>query len=84
MIIEENQPCLVLKTKIEYSDIFSKQVEKQWAVTLIFDQLLEKRKILEKQKNKDLIKIHCQSEPSDPYVICSMFHIEWNKILLLL
>ena len=44
---------LVIKTRIEYTDIFSKQVEKQCAVTLIFDQVLEKRKRLEKLTNKD-------------------------------
>ena len=50
-------------------------------MTLIFIKCWKKENGWSNKQTKTERKFTVKSEPSDPYVICIMFHIEWNTLL---
>ena len=59
---------MILSDKVDYEDIFSTDVPKQIAVSMLFDKLLEKRRKIEKQR-KAQKKLSHNGVPSDPALV---------------
>jgi hypothetical protein len=63
----ENKNMLV-SDKVDIEDIFSTDVTKQTAVSMLFEKLLEKRRKIEKQR-KAQEKLSHDGGPSDPALV---------------
>ena len=59
---------MLVSDKVDYEDIFSTDVTKQIAVSMLFEKLLEKRRKIEKQRKLEEQLSHTGG-PSDPTLV---------------
>ena len=59
---------MIFRDKVDYDDIFSTDVTKQTAVSMLFEKLLEKRTKIEKQRKLEEQLSHTGG-PSDPTLV---------------